>query len=801
MLSEEISALRSEITELALSDVEKARLFTRLHEIEMHAALVETGTTFDLLPEPSTRQTHYSKLVEPEAVTTREFITQLTSLRDSQQLLTFAITSLAEQLGAYYGGAMLVNTTMDCVVTTAVNNASHNKLIEQAHSIPLNALEELGWIYTKRALTVVHAEDGGALFMNDPIFAETQTRILIPLITRTELLGLLDLHLDFWRIFDKNEIESLRYLGRQISAALENARLFEAEHRQRKIGETLREINLVISTLDQDDVLELILEQIGRLIPYDSAGLWLDMGNGKFRMESSIGYERFGALGKIARNVMTTDQPLVRELASQSRIITIPNVRDDPRWIAFEGLEWIHSWIGTRLTMRGKTIGLLMLDHIQSGFYGLEHEALLETMVTQILIAVENAQLFQSERRQREIANTLRDISTVLVSTLDPQEVLQRILEQVARVIPYDAASIWLDDGSGELRVAAAIGYEKFGNAEQLETLHFSRIDDPFIGRLDTARQALTIPDLSVVSSGRVEGFEWVRSWATALIKVRGKVIGNLALDHMQPGFYGAQHEPILEALATQFSIAIENARLFEVVTRTMNELTRSNDELQQFAYVASHDLQEPLRTIASYVQLLAKRYRGKLDKDADDFINFAVDGAHRMQNLINDLLQYSRVGTQAKPFEITDCNEVLQQALYNLQLAIEEKGATITSDALPIIVGDPIQLTGVFQNLIGNAIKFHGEAAPFVHISAERRGEQWLFSVKDNGIGIAPQYADRIFIIFKRLHTAAEYPGTGVGLSICKKVVERHGGRIWVDSQVGHGSTFYFTLPARSHE
>jgi len=251
-----------------------------------------------------------------------------------------------------------------------------------------------------------------------------------------------------------------------------------------------------------------------------------------------------------------------------------------------------------------------------------------------------------------------------------------------------------------------------------------------------------------------------------------------------------------------------------EALARTAAELTRSNRELEQFAYVASHDLQEPLRMITSYTQLILKRYRERLDDDAKDFMGFAVDGAHRMQRLINDLLAYSRVGTRGKPMEQISSDEVLQAALDNLKLAIEETGATVARDPLPSVAGDSVQLIQLFQNLVGNALKFRGAERPRLYIGVEKRAadscplpgsptapriqqpEEWVFHIRDNGIGIEAQYFERIFVIFQRLHTQDQYPGTGIGLAICKKIVERHGGRIWVESKPGMGTTFFFTLP-----
>jgi signal transduction histidine kinase len=248
-------------------------------------------------------------------------------------------------------------------------------------------------------------------------------------------------------------------------------------------------------------------------------------------------------------------------------------------------------------------------------------------------------------------------------------------------------------------------------------------------------------------------------------------------------------------------NVVEELQRTKKELEQKSQDLARSNLELEQFAYAASHDLKEPLLAITIDLKLLRKRYESKLDSEANRFIADTIDEANQMQTLINDMLSYSRVGISGKPFVRTDCDAVLKRSLNNLRIPLEQSGAVVTRDDLPEVMADPIQLSQLLQNLINNAMKFHGGEKPRIHISAERKGKEWVFSVSDNGIGIPAEYHEKVFEMFQRLHDKKGYPGSGIGLATCKKIVERHGGRVWVESEPGKGSTFYFTIPDGSRE
>jgi PAS domain S-box-containing protein len=324
----------------------------------------------------------------------------------------------------------------------------------------------------------------------------------------------------------------------------------------------------------------------------------------------------------------------------------------------------------------------------------------------------------------------------------------------------------WFDYSGTTLEEMAGWGWQKVHHPD-----HVQRVVD----KISRCFQNSEVWEDTFPLRGRDGNYRWFLSRAVPIRDSEGKV---------------------LRWFGTNTDIT-EHKESDEHLVKTVAELKRSNDELQQFAYVSSHDLQEPLRMVSSYTQLLAQRYKGRLDSDADEFIAYAVDGCNRMQRLIQDLLAYSRAGANGKPHHEISGADTLQKALENLRTTIAQSGAVVTHDSLPALRTDETQLTQVFQNLVGNAIKYRRTEVPQVHVSAAKNGDnEWIFSVRDNGLGIDAQYFERIFILFQRLHGRDEFEGTGIGLAICKKILARLGGRIWVESQPEKGSTFYFALP-----
>ena len=378
-----------------------------------------------------------------------------------------------------------------------------------------------------------------------------------------------------------------------------------------------------------------------------------------------------------------------------------------------------------------------------------------------------------------------------------------------------ERASLSVDPGRTNLRLRVLLVEDSPADVElELLTLRKDGFDvsgdvaqtaEEFTARIRSAHYDLILADYNLPQWKGTEAVDILcrENLDIPLILVTGYLGEEKAVDYIKQGATDCVLKDRLARLPTSVRRALDEKQLRdqrrraeEELAQKVAELARSNAELEQFAYVASHDLQEPLRMIANYTQLLAERYRGKLDEQADKYIDYSVGGAMRMQALIQDLLKFSRVGRQEIERRSTDCRLVVEQALKNLQAAVQESSAVVKWNGLPVVMADPAQLAQVFQNLIANAIKFHGPDTPLIQIDSEKKDDEWVLTVSDNGIGIPAENWQDIFVIFRRLHTRTEYSGNGIGLSICKKIIERHGGKIWIEAQAKPGSCFKFTLP-----
>ncbi|MGE5352635.1 MAG: PAS domain S-box protein [Acidobacteriota bacterium] len=426
-------------------------------------------------------------------------------------------------------------------------------------------------------------------------------------------------------------------------------------------------------------------------------------------------------------------------------------------------------------------------------------------------------QVEQELQLRRIRAEQLAAISKALSEVeIDPQAVIETGVKYASEFLE-NPAGIRLISDDGSFSPFSSV-FHSDGEVMSVLKEMASGIDqyaeEGIIGQAIRRGSSVLVDDINRRMDSLIEAAPEFRSYIEKLeagsllavpLKVDEKVYGVLVVLRKRKNRNISKEDvDFVEEIAGRIAQRIANARLYkeklqeiEIRRRTEEMLKRSNSDLEQFAYVASHDLQEPIRMIRSYVKLLENKYNNKLDKKAEDYMAFISDGALRMQQLVSDLLQYSRISTKAQVFEAVDCNIVLSDVLTDLKLRIQEENALVEFKDLPVVTGEKTQLRQLFQNLIQNALKFKGEKKPEIRIGAEREGRFWQFYVSDNGIGIEKEFYDRIFVIFQRLHEREKYPGTGIGLAMCKKIVERHSGKIWVESQPGKGTTFYFTLPA----
>ena len=668
----------------------------------------------------------------------------------------------------------------------------------------LSALADQVLATRKIRVVDLRRRDGVQIFRAEGV----QSLVVVALRTEGEALGVMYLGSRRPAELHDSEVDLLDTVGLQVGIAIQKIRLYERAAKKSAELETLARINRdLASQLDNRRLLPLIGREAKKTLHVDRATIWLLEPDSLDLMNASF------PDGEEFRRRIGINEGVAGKIVQENRVIAISNVLEDPaapeQYRELFRRRGYRSSVGIPLRVGNQVIGCLNCISRRLREFRPDEIELMTAFADQAAIAIYNARLYgQSEQAKKELesanqrleklledqSNLYADLTPLARAETIPQ-LLNKVIDRLMEATGADAASIrFIDQRTHTFYVPAHRGFPE----EYLEAPR-NTASGRVTSLVFNTGEPIIAPDIEsdprIIRKSQLQaGF---RSCAYLPLKVHGEVHGIVQLSSRQVGHFNAGREAFLMAILRQMGIAMENRELFEQTTSAKKELERSNFELQQFAYVASHDLQEPLRMVSGYTQLLAKRYRGHLDSDADEFISYAVSGASRMQDLIQALLEFSSVGSRKTSLAPVDCNEVVQVVLTALRASIQQSSAVISHDRLPRVLGDELQLVQLFQNLISNGIKYQNGGPPNIHISCKPDGERWVFSVRDNGIGIDPRYAERIFMIFQRLHTQQEYSGTGIGLALCKKIVERHGGKIWVKSEPGKGCEFSFTLPA----
>ena len=578
----------------------------------------------------------------------------------------------------------------------------------------------------------------------------------------------------------------------------------------------LAEIGRIISSsLNIDDVYERFAQEVKRLVPFDRIAISVvDFNTETF--ENAYVFGVFAAGREIGDRVLLEGTMLEQAIRRRDAVILQGDVNELSQKYPRMVRSGLKSVIAAPIIFQNEVLGVLHLRSLEQNAYVEHHLDLIRKVAAQIAPAVANSQLYaenmtaaaEAQRLAAENA-AIAEIGRVISSSLDIEDVYALFAQDTIALVPFDRLSINLiDHEAGEFTTAYVAGAEVAGRSVGDTT----RLAGTYTERVLLDRKTLAFhPGSREAMLGRFPGLgneydAGLRSFLSVPLIYNDRVIAALNFRSMDEDVYTHHGVEIAELIGAQVAGAIANSQLHantleadRILQQQAEELTRSNAELEQFAYIASHDLQEPLRVISGYVTLIEDRYGDRIDEEGREFIGFTTDAVHRMRTLIDDLLNYSRLESHGSAFESVDVNGALSNALADLEVSINETNAEITSEPLPEDVhGDPVQIAQLLENLIANAIKFRkDDVAPQVHVSCQHQEGAWSFAVADNGVGIRSRYQDRIFGMFKRAHKRSKYPGTGIGLAMCSKIVERHGGSIWVESEVGEGSTFRFTIPA----
>ena len=605
-----------------------------------------------------------------------------------------------------------------------------------------------------------------------------------------------------------DDITEDRALHDALKLASEETELLAAENA------LVAEIGMIISSsLEISDVYEGFAQQVRQLIPFDRIAISLvDMDSFTFNNQYVFGVD---APGREEGTVVPLKGTMIlRAVEANEALVVQGDLEEISRKFPMRVRSGLKSVLLAPIVFKNEVLGVLHMRSLDENAYNQHHLDLATKVTAQIAPAIANSQLYaqhteaEAEAKRLALQNAaVAEIGRIITASLDIEDVYAGFAEQTRRLIGFDRIVVSLlsrdsDDFTNAYVIGVPVSNRDRGDMIGLKGTFTDEV-------VRQQRAILFLPDSLYETRTMFPGLipqyhSGLRSFISVPLTYKDETIGVLHFSSVKPNAYSDYEVGLAGLIAAQIAGAIENSHLHaetveadRILQQQAQELARSNAELEQFAYVASHDLQEPLRVITGYVSLLEQRYSDKLDQDAREFIGFATDAAHRMRALIEALLEFSRVETHGNPFEKMDCNRALSEAIADLEVSIDESDAEVTSDPLPDVVGDQIQITHVFENLISNAIKFRkDDSLPRIHISSSRTEYSWQISVADNGTGIRPRYQERIFGMFKRAHKRSKYPGTGIGLALCQKIVERHGGRIWVESEVNQGSTFHFTIP-----